>query len=99
MPKELVMAKRGWSEVDWASAEGRLLDRGLMDETGALTAEGRRLRENIEDETDRLDRSPYDYVGREGTRRLTRLAGQFVGLAADAFPDILRDFFVPAARP
>ncbi|HKS47321.1 MAG TPA: hypothetical protein VJT49_19860 [Amycolatopsis sp.] len=99
MPKELVMSKRGWSEMDWSAAERRLVERALMDETGALTTEGIRLREDIEHETDRLDRSPYEYLGPERTRRLTRLAGQFVGLAADAdaFPAILRDFFVPAA--
>jgi hypothetical protein len=98
MPKELVMAKRGWSEADWSAAEARLLDRGLMDEAGNLTPRGLRLREDIEHETDRLDRLPYDHIGPVGTERLARYVGRFTRIAADAdaFPSVLRGFFVPA---
>lgn len=98
MPAELVRAKRGWTEEDWAQAQARLRDRGLLDAAGALTECGRKLRVDIESETDRLGRLPYEIIGDAGTRRLLDLVGGIVDRAAAAgvFPGILRDFFAPA---
>jgi helix-turn-helix protein len=99
MPKEVVMAKRGWTEADWSATQARLAERGLMTSTGELTVEGARLRERLEDETDRLDRLPYERLGGSGVARLAELTGGFVIRAAnsEAFPSVLRNFFVPAA--
>lgn len=98
MPREMVMTKRGWSEVNWSAAEDRLRDRGLMTAAGALTTSGVRLRAEIEDETDRLDRLPYEHLGADGTARLEALLTGILTVAADAgaFPPPLRSFFVPA---
>jgi len=62
MPPEMQRANRGWSEEEWAAAEDRLLERGLIDASG-LTDAGRRLRATIEDTTDRLALPPFSAIG------------------------------------
>jgi hypothetical protein len=61
-PADLQRANRGWSEEEWATAEDRLLGRGLIDASG-LTDAGRKLRAQIEDTTDRLALPPFVAVG------------------------------------
>jgi hypothetical protein len=94
-PKEMVMAKRGWTEADWAAAEGRLRRRGLMDGNGDLTRKGVALRRMLETETDRLDHLPYQHLGSAGLERLTRLAAEFTAESATggAFPEPIAEFF------
>jgi hypothetical protein len=46
--------RRGWTDAEWDAAIGRLRDRGLLDEAGALTAAGRHLRHEVEARTDAL---------------------------------------------
>lgn len=79
---------RGWSEQEWADAEHRLRERGLLGPEGGLTEDGMALRKSIENETDRLDRAPYELLGAEGVGRLTELAAGFSLAAAErgAFP-------------
>ncbi|GAA2999355.1 SCO6745 family protein [Actinokineospora diospyrosa] len=96
MPQQLVMTKRGWTEHDWARSQNRLREQGLLDAAGALTPAGTELRAEVELETDRLDRAPYDHLGPAALARLTELSGALLGLAASAFPPVLREFFVPA---
>lgn len=66
----------------------RLRGRGLLDTEGELTASGTELRKGLEDETDRLDRAPYEHLGKAGVARLTELAGGFTAAALEggAFP-------------
>lgn len=99
MPKAVVMAKRGWTESDWAESQRRLRQSGLLDESGALTAMGLRRRDEIEDDTDRLSRLPYQHLGSAKVARLHELVSGLVILVANsaAFPAELRSFFVPAA--
>ncbi|MER7931169.1 MULTISPECIES: SCO6745 family protein [unclassified Streptomyces] len=88
MTPNWVLATRGWNREDWDAAVLRLRGRGLLDETGELTAAGTELRTEIEAETDRLDRAPYAHLGPAGVARLTELAKEFAAaaLAAGAFP-------------
>jgi len=72
-----LQATRGWSQREWALAQERLRDRGLLDSEGELTDEGRELRRSLEIETDRLDSAPYEHLGAGGIRRLTELVGPF----------------------
>ncbi|MQY10547.1 hypothetical protein SRB5_06550 [Streptomyces sp. RB5] len=77
---------RGHSAGDWAAAQERLRERGLLDADGELTPRGAELRKELEYETDRLAVGPYERLGAEGTERLTGLAGVFAGAAVGAFP-------------
>ncbi|MGP3926720.1 SCO6745 family protein [Streptomyces sp. 8N616] len=86
-PKWLLRT-RAWGQDDWAAAQDRLRERGLLDAGGELTEEGLGLRKRIEEDTDRLDRAPYEHLGEAGVARLTELAGGWLAAAvtAGAFP-------------
>jgi hypothetical protein len=61
---------RGWTEPEWHAAIGRLRDRGLLDEDGALTDAGRELRAELEARTDALAVPPWRQLGTEATETL-----------------------------
>ncbi|WKX73328.1 hypothetical protein [Streptomyces sp. XD-27] len=88
MSPKWILATRGWTPQEWAAAQDRLRERGLLDAEGELTPAGTDLRKALEDATDRLDRAPYEHLGAAGTARLTELATAFTtaAFAAGAFP-------------
>jgi hypothetical protein len=86
---EAAKALRMWSDEQWAGAQDRLRDRGLLDSTGELTAAGVALRADLETATDRLAAPPWQDVDPaeidwliDYGRTLSRLA-----IGAGAFPD------------
>lgn len=81
-------ATRGWSAQEWAAAEDRLRDRGLLDADGELTDHGVELRRTVEEDTDRLGFAPYRHLGADHAERLAELVGPFTKavLAGDALP-------------
>ncbi|OEV14249.1 SCO6745 family protein [Streptomyces nanshensis] len=91
MAPKWVLSTRGYNKQDWAAAQERLRERGLLDAEGELTAEGAELRKELEHATDRLDGAPYEHLGEAGVARLTELAGGFAASAAKAgaFPEDL----------
>ncbi len=58
--RETMQPNRGWTDEDWAAAETRLTERGILTSDGLLTGTGEALRTDIEADTDRLARAPYD---------------------------------------
>lgn len=91
MAPKWVLATRGYNQKDWAAAQDRLRERGLMDAEGDLTEDGTALRKELEYRTDLMDSAPYEHLGAEGVARLTELASEFAASAATAgaFPDDL----------
>ncbi|WP_206797251.1 hypothetical protein [Amycolatopsis sp. MtRt-6] len=80
---------RGWSDEQWAAAESRLKDRGILDAEGGLTEAGTALRDRLEAATEAAARGPWDHLGAEKAARLEELCR---GLSrrlveAGAFPD------------
>lgn len=73
--EEFVRSTRGWSAEEWAAAEDRLRDRGLLAGGGGLSDAGRALRQDIEDRTDVLATQGWHHLGADGCRRLAELAG------------------------
>lgn len=73
---------RGWSQPEWADAEARLTDRGLM-AGGAITPDGRALRGRIEERTDELSAVPWDALGQAKARKLAELLEPLVLTLAD----------------
>jgi hypothetical protein len=65
--------RRGWPEDEWAAAGAGLVDRGLLDGSGHLTAEGRVLRTEVERRTDELADASWRSVGDERAERLVAL--------------------------
>ncbi|WP_103353306.1 hypothetical protein [Amycolatopsis sp. CA-128772] len=80
---------RGWSDEQWAAAESRLTDRGVLDAEGALTDAGAAMRDRIEVATETAGRAPWDHLGPERTARLEELCRGLSRrvLEAGAFPD------------
>ncbi|HVK22062.1 MAG TPA: hypothetical protein VM677_11945 [Actinokineospora sp.] len=73
LPGEYLRAARKWSEEEWAAADERLRERGLLTDGGALSADGRDLRETVEDLTDEAAAAPWVELGERGTARLVEL--------------------------
>jgi hypothetical protein len=76
VPSAVLKVTRGWPDAEWAAAEERLRERGLLDGDG-LSAEGRALRQHMEDRTDILALPAYDVLGEDGCERLAELARPF----------------------
>lgn len=51
---------RGWTDDEWRGAQDRLRDRGLLDDSGALTTDGRALHLAVEETTDQLAGGPWE---------------------------------------
>jgi hypothetical protein len=83
------MASRGWSREQWDAAVAGLVERGVLDEQGALTGAGDELRRRIETDTDRLAVGPWAHLGADGAARLQEVAGGLARavVAAGCFPD------------
>jgi helix-turn-helix protein len=67
-------AFRGLSDEEWRAAEEGLSARGLLDDSGALTAEGRAQREAVEVLTDDLAAAPWSVLSTAERDRLLDLA-------------------------
>ena len=64
---------RGWTAEDWAAAQRRLRDRGLLDKENRITADGSRARHDVETRTDAAAELPWKVLGTAGTERLAVL--------------------------
>lgn len=67
---DVLRSSRGWPDGEWAAAEDRLRDRGLIDADGGLTAAGTELRDRIERTTDERALAPWEHLGEEEADRL-----------------------------
>ncbi|MGC0327147.1 hypothetical protein RKD23_000137 [Streptomyces sp. SAI-170] len=83
VPVGFLKASRGWPEEEWADAQERLRERGLL-EGDSLSPEGVLLRRHIEDRTDRLALPAYAALGDAGCERLAQLASPFGRAVVDA---------------
>ena len=77
-PAELLRTARGWSADEWAAANDRLRERGLVSATGELTAVGQRIRDSLEVRTDALALAPWEHLGEQRTQRLLDRLGAVV---------------------
>ena len=79
---------RGWSDEQWAGGTERLRQRGLLDESGALTTAGLQLRTEIEDLTDALAFEPWRTLADDDAADLERFAASIreAVLGAGVFP-------------
>ncbi len=81
--RDWIQRVRGWTDEEWAAATDRLIQRGLLTDTGeqtsAATAEGVALHQSIEEATDRAAARPWARIGAE---RRTELAGLLAPISA-----------------
>ncbi|MFI6317420.1 hypothetical protein ACIBG8_07865 [Nonomuraea sp. NPDC050556] len=77
-------AGRGWSEQEWAQAQDRLQERGLVNADGTATEAGRALRDQVERTTDELAARPWRALGEARAERLAQLNLPFLGAVFEA---------------
>ncbi|MEM9037483.1 MAG: hypothetical protein AAGD18_23025 [Actinomycetota bacterium] len=85
LPLDVMASVRGWDEDDWTAARARLVERELVDDTGA-TAAGTALYADIETTTDRLATGPIRRIGEQAAARLVELLDPWadaIGAAGD----------------
>jgi hypothetical protein len=70
---DYLRAARGWSPAEWAAAQQRLVERGLLTEQAELTTEGAALRQRVEEQTDLAASRPWQQLGERRTERLAEL--------------------------
>ena len=87
-PEGGLRSHRGWSDDEWSAAAASLVERGLLDTTGRVTAAGADLRQTIEDDTDRLAVGILAAIGDGGADDLVALLRPIAGvvMAAGAVP-------------
>lgn len=76
--REQLMQLRGWTSDDLDAAAGRLRERGLLTDEGALTEAGQALRARIETRTDELAAAPWKRLGSDASQRLRALLDTLV---------------------
>lgn len=86
IPREALQPNRGWTDEDWADAQRRLRERGLLDARGVATAEGHALREHVERRTDELALPPLRALGPQRAERLIAALVALVPCVAPALP-------------
>ncbi|MFI9557752.1 SCO6745 family protein [Nonomuraea endophytica] len=73
VPPVFLKVSRAWPEQEWAAAEQRLRERGLV-EGEELSEQGRALRKHVEDRTDELALPAYSALGEDGCERLAEIS-------------------------
>lgn len=86
IPREALQPNRGWSDQDWADAQRRLRQRGLLDEHRLATPEGHALREQVERRTDELATPPLRALGPERAERLIAALAALAPRVVPALP-------------
>lgn len=81
---DTIQPYRGWSDEDWDAATRRLVARGWLTGSGALTEEGRAGRDAAEELTDRLAAAPVERLGPNRTARLCALLEAIVTTVVEA---------------
>jgi hypothetical protein len=92
---EFAQQSRGWSPEQWGEASARLVERGLLDGDGGLTAAGATLRAEIEDHTTRMSLAPWRHLGAEGAARLAEVSRPLSKAVLPAFA--IDGVFAPAS--
>ena len=85
---EFAQALRGWSEEQWASGAAGLRDRGLLDDSDALTPAAVELRSHIEDLTDELGFPPWSAMSDDDAATVASVGQAIRGAvkSANLFP-------------
>jgi hypothetical protein len=94
--RETMQPARGWTDLEWQSAEERLRDRGWLGADGSPTTAARTAYAQVEALTDQLAAGPWQRLGADATERCARLLEPIVARIWAVLPD---DNPIPLRRP
>jgi hypothetical protein len=77
VPRDFITRSREYDDDEWRECSRRLADRGILDESGALTPTGADLKRDLEDTTDRLALSAIDALDDDDLELLFRTLTPF----------------------
>jgi hypothetical protein len=86
MSREWLQPARGWTDDQWTAAEARLAARGLLDDSGTVTATGQELFRSAEDATNAAAEAPWRAIGPEAVTRLKSLLAPMTAACWDVLP-------------
>jgi hypothetical protein len=95
-PRDGMQRARGWTDLEWQRAAGRLRDRGWLAADGSPTAPARTAYAQVEALTDELAAGPWQRVGAEATERCARVLEPLAARVWTVLPD---DNPIPLRRP
>ncbi|MGH9301005.1 MAG: SCO6745 family protein [Acidimicrobiales bacterium] len=73
IPSSVLQSSRAWPDADWDRARAGLVQRGWLDDAGALTPDGRAHRSRVEEATDTMATAPWNHIGEQACDRLRRI--------------------------
>lgn len=88
MTREVLQPNRGWGDLEWDVAGEGLIERGLLDRDGRITAAGLDTLARAEEVTDRLAQEPWDVAGPDLTARFVELASPLARAVRAELPDV-----------
>jgi hypothetical protein len=86
--RETMQAVRGWTDEEWAAAQARLVERGLLDGDGKATAAGEELFTTAEDATNAAAEAPWTRLGPSRVERVQELLTPIARVCRTVIPDI-----------
>ena len=86
--RETMQAVRGWTDEEWAAAQARLVERGLLDGDGKATAAGDELFTTAEDATNAAAEAPWTGLGPSRVERVQELLTPIARVCRTVIPDI-----------
>lgn len=88
MTRQVLQPNRGWGDLEWHVAGEGLIERGLLDRDGRITAAGLDTLARAEEVTDRLAQEPWDVAGPDLTARFVELASPLARAVRAELPDV-----------
>jgi hypothetical protein len=94
--RDIMQRARGWTDIEWRTAAGRLQERGWLAADGSPTTAARIAYAQVEALTDRLAAGPWQRLGADATERCARLLEPLAARIWTVLPD---DNPIPLRRP
>jgi hypothetical protein len=94
--RDTMQRARGWTDLEWQEATGRLRDRGWLTADGSPTTAAQTAYARVEALTDRLAAGPWQRLGDDDTERCARLLEPLVARIWTVLPE---DNPIPLRRP
>ena len=97
--RDLMQPVRGWTDEQWGAAGARLIERGLVDEDGAVTDAGRVVHDAVEAATDQAAARTWRRIGAVGLAEVADVLLPLAEACAAALPEVIPVGRLQPTRP